>query len=270
MPTRTPPVIVRRELRREVGFRCPVDGCGIPYLTYHHFDPVWAIEQHHRREGMIALCRRHADAADGGAYTREQLLALKEGGAQKAEAIRGEFDWMRRELFVIVGGNYFWETPVVLQIGDRRCIWLDRDEQHYLRLNFCMPTVTDQERAYIVGNGWVVPPGVGDFICPPRGRSLEVRYANGDRFRVEFVECPDRQALAVAAPTFSYSYDLPYPLTAVKIWEKASGSPVEFGPNETTLPGASFRDNFMSHSGVGYRIDPQPDINLPPPDDEDG
>src|SRR5918912_315690 len=34
---RTPPAAVRRELRREVGFGCPVPDCGNPYLYWHHF-----------------------------------------------------------------------------------------------------------------------------------------------------------------------------------------------------------------------------------------
>ena len=29
---RTPPNNVKRELRKEVNFECPVNGCGIPYL----------------------------------------------------------------------------------------------------------------------------------------------------------------------------------------------------------------------------------------------
>src|SRR5215211_7582447 len=74
---RTPPIEVRRELRREVGFGCPVDGCGSPYLTWHHFDPPWKERQHHDVVGMVALCREHHDKADVGAFTRQQLRQLK-------------------------------------------------------------------------------------------------------------------------------------------------------------------------------------------------
>ena len=73
---RTPPPEVRRELRREVGFGCPVrdaDGvrCGNPYLYYHHFDPPWATEEHHNPAGMIALCGEHHPKADAGTFTPE-------------------------------------------------------------------------------------------------------------------------------------------------------------------------------------------------------
>ena len=53
---RTPPKKVIQTLRQEVGFGCPVPNCGNPYLEWHHFDPPWSIENHHRPEGMIALC----------------------------------------------------------------------------------------------------------------------------------------------------------------------------------------------------------------------
>jgi hypothetical protein len=73
----------RKALRKEVGFGCPVKDCGNPYLTWHHFDPPWEIAKHkpkperHKVEGIIALCHSHHDEADAGAFTKEQLHALK-------------------------------------------------------------------------------------------------------------------------------------------------------------------------------------------------
>jgi hypothetical protein len=104
--TRTPPAGIRRALRQEVGFHCPVDGCGNPYLTWHHFDPPWRVEHHHRVEGMIALCLDHAARADAGAFTNDQLRTLKREGRDRATAIRGRFDWMRRDLLAVVGGKF--------------------------------------------------------------------------------------------------------------------------------------------------------------------
>src|SRR5580693_411457 len=62
--TRTPPADIRRALRREVGFVCPVPGCTNPYLTRHHFDPIWRVREHHEPGGLIALCRDHHSQAD--------------------------------------------------------------------------------------------------------------------------------------------------------------------------------------------------------------
>jgi len=73
--SRTIPVPIRRELRKEVKFRCPL--CGSPFLTYHHFDPTWSEMERrgtedivHDPQGIIALCRKHHDIADGGAFTK--------------------------------------------------------------------------------------------------------------------------------------------------------------------------------------------------------
>jgi hypothetical protein len=158
----------------------------------------------------------------------------------------------------------------MLQIADRRCIWLDRDSEGYLRLNFAMPSFTPEPRAYIVANGWVVPPGVDDLECPPRGRTLGVTYANGDRFRVEFFECADAAHLAARVPMFRWADALTYPLTVVNLWETAVGSPLEFGPTMTRLPGATSTGSFMSNCGVGIMLDGMSGVHLPPPDEEEG
>src|SRR5207245_3375537 len=117
-----------RQLRQEVGFRCPVDGCGSPYLTWHHFGPAWRVEQHHRLDGMVALCVEHANKADVGAFTKEQLTAFKREGGLRSDAVRGRFDWMRRELLAVVGGNFYYHCPVILEIGDRTAIWFSGHE----------------------------------------------------------------------------------------------------------------------------------------------
>ncbi|MGP5687026.1 hypothetical protein ACTXOU_13770 [Psychrobacter glacincola] len=71
------PKAVKEVLRSEVGFGCPIKGCGNPYLEYHHFDPPVNIKPHNEPKGMIALCAQHHKKADGGAYTVEQLHTLK-------------------------------------------------------------------------------------------------------------------------------------------------------------------------------------------------
>jgi hypothetical protein len=55
---------------------------------------------------MIALCLDHAARADAGAFTNDQLRTLKREGRDRATAIRGRFDWMRRDLLAVVGGKF--------------------------------------------------------------------------------------------------------------------------------------------------------------------
>src|SRR5687767_11098961 len=113
---RTPPIDVRRALRREVGFGCPVQGCGNPYLSWHHFDPPWSVREHHEIGGMIALCGEHHAKAHAGAFTVDQLRSFKALDANTVRTIEGRFDWMRNDLLIVVGGNFYHETPVAVQI----------------------------------------------------------------------------------------------------------------------------------------------------------
>ena len=176
---------VKTTLRQEVGFCCPLRGCGSPYLTWHHFDPPWRIEKHHRPQGMIALCREHADKADHGSFTDDQLRELKRMGRSRAKLVRGQFDWMRRDLLAVVGGNFYYDQRVILRINDIPCIWFDRDEEDYSLLNFKMPTISGRPRAQVESNFWSVTPAVDEVVCPPSGRLIEVAYPkNGDKFRV--------------------------------------------------------------------------------------
>ena len=252
-----------RTLRQEVGFHCPVFltpevPCGCPYLTWHHFDPPWRDEQHHRPEGMIALCRMHADAADSGAYTDDQLRRMKDEGVGRGRLVSGRFEWMRQEFLAVVGGNAYHETPVPVQIGGRPAVWFGRNPQDELLLNFVMPTLTEAPRASIEDSVWVVPPdGVSDLVCPPSGRLLKVDYANGDRFQVEFRTVQSRAELDARVPQVDFrDFRFNYPLTTVRIWERAAGSFLRLGPTETQIGRNPFRGGFTSRCGIGLALGP--------------
>lgn len=250
--SRTPRVEVLRQLRREVGFGCPVRDCGIPYLTWHHFDPPWREEHHHRPEGMIALCRRHADAADGGAYEDDYLHNLKRNAPGQAQSIRGQLEWMRKEFLAVIGGNFYYRPRTILRINDIRSIWLGRDADGYMLLNVRMPTISGKPRIRIEDNFFVAETThAEDVVCTAQGRKLRISYPNGDYFYIEFFEVANVQAL-----TTRYGQELHhwiaekvvYPVTAVEVSERAAGSTIEFGPTNTKLFGAK--------SGGNIHIDP--------------
>lgn len=260
---RRPPISVVRELRREVGFRCPVTGCGNPYLSWHHFDPPWREEQHHRPEGMIALCLQHARQADGGAFTNDQLRTLKAEGAARATEIRGQFEWMRRDLVAVVGGSFYYRTPVILQFGNRPAVWFNRDDQGYLLLNFWMPTASGEERARVLDNWWVVPPDVEDLECPPTGRRIHVHYPNGDDFRVEFFDIASAAALRRRYPNAEVIErvdTVTFPITGVELWETATGLPIELGPDITRIGGIQIVGGWMENDRVGIQLGLEPGI----------
>lgn len=123
---------IKRILRAEVGFGCPVKGCGNPYLEYHHFDPPVHIKQHNNPDGMIALCTHHHKKADGGTYTVDQLHALKKDKAN-ANLVKGNLEWLRKDLLAVVGGNFYYETPRIITIDNIDLVSLIRDDDGYLR-----------------------------------------------------------------------------------------------------------------------------------------
>lgn len=253
--TRRPPVGVRRALCSEVGFRCPVEGCGSPYLTFHHFDPPWRTKHHHKPEGMIALCSNHAAKADQNYYPDDFMRQLKREGAGRAEAVRGEFDYLRRDLLVIVGSNAYYKVDTVLQVGDKRAIYFNRDDNGYLLLNFQLPGVKGKPQAWMEDNVWIVPPGAQNVDCPPRGRYLEVFFHNGDRFRIEYSEVMDAEQYKRKFSKHDAIVDqLAFPLTVAEFWERSAGAGIELGRDATRIGTNVIRDSTIVGSRVGIMI----------------
>jgi hypothetical protein len=251
--SRTPWVDVRRALRREVGFGCPVDGCGNPYLYYHHFDPPWEIKHHHNPEGMIALCGEHHPKADAGAYTKDQLREFKRAGAGN---VRGRFEWMRRDLLGVAGSNFGYRTPVIVQYRDKPIVWFERDEEGYLLLNIHMLTTSGELRARVENNDWLDIGDPEDLESPPNGRALHVKYRNGDMLRVEFFSLDSLDAATGRYPgvTAVAWTAVEFPVTVVEVHKKIAGANIEFGPLDTKLRGSMISNNFAVNSRCVLRI----------------
>lgn len=231
---RVPPSDVRKALRREVGFGCPVPRCRSPFLEYHHFDPEWHVEHHHRLEGLIPLCpTHHAQAA---AFTIEQLRQFKNRAHDRPAA--GRFEWLRRELVGAVGSGLYHETPIMVQFRGIPVVWFSRDELGHALLNVRMITAAaGQERMCIQDNDFVLLGAPTDFESPPSGHKLRVRYDNGDYLRVEFREFRTLQAACnkfAHVPQADIQRIAPtWPQTFVLITMKVGGTPIQFGPTWT-------------------------------------
>lgn len=253
---RKPPIEVRRTLRREVGFGCPVPNCGSPYLEWHHFDPPWRVREHHDPSGMIALCSEHHPKADAGAFTVEQLREFKIRGAANREEIRGRFDWLRNRLLLVAGGGFFYETLVILQFRGSSVIWLRRDEDGYLLLNLRMLTTSDQRRLWLEDNYWIERGTPADFECPPSGKLIHAKYSNGDEVRIEFLELPSVAEAQKRYPSAGAEYwGIQFPITVVEVLKRVGGTNISFGPDWTTLGGTQIQNYFLSYVHCGISID---------------
>lgn len=217
---------------------CPVPGCGSPYLSWHHFDPPWHAEQHHRPEGMIALCREHHDHADGGNFTNEQLHDLKR--ADRADdLLSATFPWMRDRFLTVVGGNFYLDTPVPVEFRGQSVVALDRDEGGTLQLQLSMLSQSREPRMLITENTWYALGKPTDLACPPNGKTLRAEYDNGDMLGVSFVPDLDGPALAQRydAPSLAGLVPAGDKLAAVEIEMRVGGSDLNFGPRSTQIGG---------------------------------
>jgi hypothetical protein len=106
-PSRDPGPEIKRQLRREVNFGCPIrypngNGCGCPILVFHHFDPPWVGHYIHNPSGMIALCPTHHGQADGNIWTNEQLRLFK-AAPFVDNILRTPWPWSAETLVIKVG-----------------------------------------------------------------------------------------------------------------------------------------------------------------------
>lgn len=243
---------VKKILRAEVGFGCPVKGCGNPYLEYHHFDPPVNIKPHNNPEGMIALCAQHHKKADGGAYTVEQLYELKRDSAN-AKLVKGNLDWLRKDLMAVVGGNFYYETPRIITIDNIDLISLIRDEEGYLRLNINLLSLYPEERIIISDNSWENIGEPVDLRSPPQGKELEITYKNGDYLYLRFVELKTFEDAKEYYKTNVFS-SISFPITAVEVNLTIAGTNIELTPYSSKLGGIQMTGCLSSHCGGGVVI----------------
>lgn len=251
------PAKVKKILRQEVGFGCPAKDCGNPYLEYHHFDPPVKVRAHNDPHGMIALCAHHHKKADGGAYTDDQLRQMKNNPAN-AEIVKGNLDWLRRQLLVVAGGNFYLETLNVLEIDGHEVIALHRDDEGYLSLSAKMLSLAPEGRLKISDGSWDMQGEPTDLRSPPQGKELEVTYSNGDHFYLRF-----RDGLQSFEEVHTrYSVDLrmlddliTFPLTVLEVNLEIAGAGIKITPKEVSMPGLSSRgDIFVKCAGaISYK-----------------
>ncbi len=277
---REPPIAVRRQLAEEVGFGCPVEGCGSPYLMWHHFDPPWRVREHHDPEGMIAICRDHHPEADAGAFTDVQLREMKRLGRDRSKELGARFNWTREDLVAVVGGNFYVRTPVAARVQDIPVVWFNRDQEGRLLVNLQALTTSEQPRMAMIDNFWMTEGSdEREIVCPPSGRLVSAKYPNGDALRVEFREVVSEEdfekrfppapmpadlktrleesGITVPDPTHRDSIahsGLTFPLAAVEITLKIAGTDIELGPGHTTVGGSVIAGSWLIDCGVGVQI----------------
>jgi hypothetical protein len=153
--TRTPPANVIEQLREEVDFGCPI--CRSPLLTFHHFDPTWAVENHHRPAGMIALCKPHHDTADRGDFSRGELLAWKTSTAARGP-VKTQYPFSKRAFLTRLGGNYVGNSVMPFRFEGRTVIKLGRAQDGLLSLTLDLRAENGEPIVQIAENTFTAYP----------------------------------------------------------------------------------------------------------------
>jgi len=256
-PRRDPPGWVKALLRQEVGYGCPVRPCASPYLEYHHFDPPWAHEQHHRPAGMIALCAEHHAKAGAGAFTLDQLRTFKRSSYALSAKVRGQFDWRRRDLVARVGGNFYLRTPLMIQVDDHPVVWQRRDDDGTLLLSLQMLTTTGEARLRMIDHEWYDIGHPAEFESPPSGRRIHARYPNGDDLAIEFWEATSLDHFVARYSVDTGSVPImanEFPVSVADISMNVAGTGMSFTKDESRLGGSLIRNGWFIDCGVGIDI----------------
>jgi hypothetical protein len=180
--SRNPSEAVKLLLRQEVGLGCPVRGCHEPFLSWHHFDPPWRKDHHHRPEGMIALCVRHHMIAEGGLFEDFQLREYKASGLS-AEDVKARFEWARRDQLIRLGG--FYATPAgtveLYKRGYCPLLTFNKNDQGLLELTFALEDQSGRTLAEMRGNMFqAAPPQLFDIQVDARGTKIKIRVSKSE------------------------------------------------------------------------------------------
>jgi hypothetical protein len=180
MSSRTPPIEIRRNLRKEVGFGCPI--CRSPFLTWHHFDPPWHECYEHKQEGIIALCTKCHPQADGGAFSKQQLHQLKTNKNNTPPL--GALPWHVKSALINWGGNFFIAQVSKLfsiRIVNQEVFSLRLDYDGYLKINACVWNSKNELVLRIEDNDIIsFIDNIGDLECTAQAKLISVLSKEND------------------------------------------------------------------------------------------
>lgn len=159
---------------------------------------------------------------------------------------------MREEILAIVGGNYYYETPIMVAFRDEPMIWFGRDHDNTMLLNLRVLTRSGEPRTRLQNNDWFIRGEPEDVESPPNGSYLRVKYSNGDDVAIRFREWTDAARLFAAHPPVDFLEDqMTFPLVTAEIHVAVGGSNIRFGPKTTTIGGGILTDCVTSGGAIG-------------------
>jgi hypothetical protein len=188
---------------------------------------------------------------------------------------------MREQLLIRLGGMFYYETPIALQIGSNPVVWFNRDTSNRILLNLAMLTTSGEPRLVMRDNFWITEgANIKTVHCPPSGKVIGVRYQNDDRLRVEFREVESAQELDRRYPVKEHkppkwAKNLPasttptpkvlnsstaaragitYPVAVAEITMRVTDGGLRLDPNKTMIGTNTFLGGWIINCGVGVQL----------------
>ena len=137
---------------------------------------------------MIALCAHHHKEADISTFTDQQLRNLKRQPFLRmiGQYPRGLFDWKRENFLFLVGGNFYYNTSILLRIRNKNIIWLSKDERGFEQLNLDIRDSDGKLLLKMRENDWLILAPFDDLECRPSGNSLLIKASHQTRLDLIF------------------------------------------------------------------------------------
>lgn len=199
-PSRDPGEQIKKLLRCEVNFGCPVrfddgSGCGSPILTFHHFDPPWAGNYVHNPEGMIALCPQHHAQADGGLWSKSQLCAFKKSPFVD-DAIKVQWPWQPETLVMKVGPSLVVGSGSPMRLNGRPVMHFKPVEIETLGMRtvqFDSEIRTEEGKPWLrISESWfdMRLAGTTDLVFTPQTKTFIAKHQDTTFLEMRFSKMP--------------------------------------------------------------------------------
>jgi hypothetical protein len=216
MEGRVPPTEIRRKLRKEIGFGCPIQGCRSPFLEYHHFNPPWHEGHTHNVEGMNALFPSHHIMADRGTWTVEELEKLKINN--EIDLVNGKLNWNLKDSVVNAGSNFFIvQDRLSLRILGNEIFGLSENENGQITLNALLWDKSGELVIQIIDNDIIVAPNkINDFVCNASGNKIRIESIENQTYLDFAIKREKKSNLAQDLANEINSTQLEFPLITLK------------------------------------------------------
>lgn len=148
------PASVERVVRKNSYYGCVC--CGCPIVEYHHIIPYHAVQEH-TAENMVALCANcHREVHNKVISDRQLRRAIEDPYNKQNRFVSHQFSLADPHIsYIDVAGNKYFNTRVILRVGNTDIIWFELDQQNQLLLNAKMYNALGILCAQIINNRWV-------------------------------------------------------------------------------------------------------------------